>query len=233
MDITLKESTSKRLLEGLVIVASVLLAFGIDAAWDEAREQAEFESLLDLLRVDMDRNLESLETINASLDVSVPKLQMLLGVMDGSAVRPETDSLRALVQSTLTANVFIPITAAYDAGTASSAWARLPEETQVAIARFVSQSYSPEGLNFVLDQFPRLVRVFGRHGGLQAFASDGVLREMGIARSTARADFDALLADQDFENEVIMYLVGQTAQRATYAVWVDEVRSIQEALAAF
>jgi hypothetical protein len=230
----LQGSSLKRLaLEGLVIVGSVLLAFGIDAGWDAAKERDQFDSLMQLLRVDIDRNLESLEASGAFLDRSVPRLQTLLEVMGGSAARPESDSLRILVQSTLSATAFTPITAAYDAASGSSGWARLPAETQVAIARFVSQSESSAGISFVLDQFPRLVEVFGRHGGFQAFASDEVLRSMGLERPAGPADFEALLADQDFENEVIMYLVGQTAQQATYAAWVDEVKRIQAALAVF
>lgn len=227
-------SSLKRLtLEGLVIVASVLLAFGIDAAWDTARDRSQFEALMELLRVDMDRNLASLEASQTFLEGSVPRLQTLLEVMGGSAPRPTDDSLFVLVEATLGATAFTPITAAYDAASGSSGWAQLPAETQVAIARFVSQSESSAGTAFVLDQFPRLIEVFGRHGGLQAFASDGVLRGMGITRPAGPADFDALLADQDLENELIMYLVGQRAQQATNARWIDQVKRIQAALETF
>ncbi len=228
-----ESSALKRLsLEGVVIVLSVLLAFGIDASWDTARERAEFDSLLQLLQVDMDRNLEDLQANQDFLEFSIPKLETLLQVMSGSAPRPEGDSLRVLIEATLVATLFTPITAAYDAASSSRGWARIPAETQVAIARFVTQSGNPEGLSFVLDQFPRLVAVFGRHGGIQAFGSDRVLRGLGIARSVEPADFDALLSDQDFENEVVMYLVGQTAQRGAHADWIEQVTKIQAALAA-
>lgn len=196
------------MLEGFVIVVSVLLAFGIDTAWDESRESAEFAALLELLQADMDRNLAELHSNVAFIDENAPKLQTLLAVIDGLIPRPEGDSLRVLLDATLSAVNFTPTKAAYDAASGISVWERIPAETQVQIAAFLSRSANPEALSFVLDQFPRLVGVFGKYGGLQAFASDPVLSGMGIVRPSEEANFDGLLADQAFENELLMYLVG-------------------------
>jgi uncharacterized membrane protein YqjE len=49
------------LVEGLVIVASILLAFGIDAAWDVRQERRTEDQLLRTLLAEIDVNREELD----------------------------------------------------------------------------------------------------------------------------------------------------------------------------
>lgn len=51
------------LLEGVVIVLSILLAFGIDAMWDEYKERKEERQILDALQFEFQANLESINAV--------------------------------------------------------------------------------------------------------------------------------------------------------------------------
>ncbi len=50
-------------LEGGVIVISILLAFGIDAMWDEYQERIEEEEILAALQTEFETNLSEIETV--------------------------------------------------------------------------------------------------------------------------------------------------------------------------
>lgn len=52
-----------RLGEGVAIVLSILLAFGIDAAWDEAKERSEEREVLEALRDDFRANREDVQVV--------------------------------------------------------------------------------------------------------------------------------------------------------------------------
>jgi len=52
-------------LEGGVIVVSILLAFGIDAAWEEYKERREEQEILSALKFEYEKNLESIREVIA------------------------------------------------------------------------------------------------------------------------------------------------------------------------
>lgn len=58
-----------RLTEGLVIVVSILLAFGIDAWWDESREQRETRELVEALEPELSDMLAQIELVGDSADL--------------------------------------------------------------------------------------------------------------------------------------------------------------------
>ncbi len=53
------------LIEGSVIVVSILMAFGIDAAWDEYKERQEEQEVLAALKFEYQSNLESIREVIA------------------------------------------------------------------------------------------------------------------------------------------------------------------------
>ena len=54
---------SRLVVEGLVIVGSILLAFAIDAGWDAHRQRADEQAVLASLEAEFVSNLETLERI--------------------------------------------------------------------------------------------------------------------------------------------------------------------------
>ncbi len=55
----------KLLIEGTVIVVSILLAFAIDAAWDEYKERRQEQQVLAALATEFQTNLSEIETVMA------------------------------------------------------------------------------------------------------------------------------------------------------------------------
>ena len=66
------------LIEGVVIVGSILLAFGIDAAWTERQERAEERRLLVDLRAEFHENRDLLTTSIQSHEQALAEAEWLL-----------------------------------------------------------------------------------------------------------------------------------------------------------
>ena len=103
---------SARLAEGVVIVVSILLAFSLDAWWENRQRREEVDQMLALLdeeievnRTAMTRALHNHELIAVAADSAVEaanfypfRMQAVLGV---EQVSPQSSALRALEQSGL------------------------------------------------------------------------------------------------------------------------------------
>jgi hypothetical protein len=75
-------STRNLLLEGLVIVASILLAFAIDAGWDEMREREQEQRLLVQLTDELDLFIDNLgPAATSTTDRVNADLERLLGLI--------------------------------------------------------------------------------------------------------------------------------------------------------
>ncbi|MGI9628023.1 MAG: hypothetical protein ACR2QM_14390 [Longimicrobiales bacterium] len=68
----------RRAMEGAVIVASILLAFGIDAAWEEREEGIIEEEILESILVDMESNQE---LISGYMDVADTNIDLTAGFL--------------------------------------------------------------------------------------------------------------------------------------------------------
>lgn len=87
--------------EGAVIVASILLAFGIDAWWDGTKERREESLVLDALRVEFQQNVGSLRVIHAIHAQYAAEvghlLDRVLAAEEGATLQIPDSLLRALV----------------------------------------------------------------------------------------------------------------------------------------
>lgn len=87
--------------EGAVIVVSILLAFGIDAWWDSAKERSEESLVLGALRVEFQQNLSSLRAIHGIHVRYATELGNLLdrvsSAREGATLQIPDSLLRALV----------------------------------------------------------------------------------------------------------------------------------------
>ncbi len=102
-------------MEGLVIVASILLAFGIDAAWDVRQERRTEDQLLRTLLAEIDVNREELDhrrTQGAEARSAQLKLVDLIGPQSGTL---SADSLGALLGTSMSFGIAEIESAALDA----------------------------------------------------------------------------------------------------------------------
>lgn len=86
-------NNKKLLIEGTVIVVSILLAFGIDAMWDEYKERREEQEILAALKSEYEANLQSIKEIIAFHERARNQ-------MDEMVVRTE-EQIRSLEQHVL------------------------------------------------------------------------------------------------------------------------------------
>lgn len=68
--------------EGIVVVVSILIAFGLDAAWDERQERAREERVLATLAEDMRWNIEELDRATRGHELIRDATQELVRLMD-------------------------------------------------------------------------------------------------------------------------------------------------------
>ena len=87
------------LLEGAVIVASILLAFGIEAWWSEHQEAARRDALMEDLQAELVTNAVSLEDALERQRLRAQRFEILLNELTETAVGLGVDSVRALQES--------------------------------------------------------------------------------------------------------------------------------------
>jgi len=87
------------LVEGLVIIASILAAFGIEAGWDSREERMRRGALMDDLGTELVRNRDDLSTTLVAQRLRVERIGILLGELTEGAVGLAPDSVRALQAS--------------------------------------------------------------------------------------------------------------------------------------
>ena len=88
---------SERLRDGAVVVLSILLAFGIDAAWDSRGDRAEERALLEGLYSELTANREEIEEIATTARVAQDAARRFASMtpMEAAAIHP--DSARSQV----------------------------------------------------------------------------------------------------------------------------------------
>ncbi len=99
-------------LEGVVIVASILLAFGIDAWWDAVQEERRAEALAESMIGDFETTRERLAVSTAMGEAVLLRGESLLRLIRSGEAVP-VDSLRFLVQGVTMGIVFRPAISSY------------------------------------------------------------------------------------------------------------------------
>ena len=84
-----------------MIVASILLAFGIEAWWSEQQEAARRDELMEDLQAELATNTANLESALDLQRLRAERLEALLNELSEAAVGLSADSVRALQESAL------------------------------------------------------------------------------------------------------------------------------------
>jgi hypothetical protein len=88
--------------EGVVIVGSILMAFGIEAWWDARQEDVQRIALLEDLEAELVLNTESVQVALDRQLLRIERIDILLNELTPDAVGLPRDSLRALQASIVT-----------------------------------------------------------------------------------------------------------------------------------
>ena len=149
------------LAEGFVIVVSILLAFGIDAWWEDRGVRAEERTLLLALEAEFRGNAVRLASAFAWYEERYTSARRILELFDAEVTTPGADETRSLLGSLLSKRSFYLETGAHDALLASgdlavisdeelrnrlAAWPRMVAEWQeedLAVFRFTDDEVAP------------------------------------------------------------------------------------------
>ncbi len=95
-------------MEGVVIVASILLAFGIEAWWDGRQERVEERQALEALARDFESAAEEIDQVALVMDSVAIAANIILGWTGPSADSRHADSLALLMPSITRVGSFQP-----------------------------------------------------------------------------------------------------------------------------
>lgn len=98
-----------------MIVASILLAFGIDAWWDRTQQKAADAEWIAEVRFDLQTSLSQVEESIAQADAIVGAKSRLLGLLSSSA-SPQVDSIRHLADEMTRPIGFTPTLPGFERG---------------------------------------------------------------------------------------------------------------------
>ncbi len=98
-----------RAIEGVVIVASILLAFGIDAAWEEREEYIIEQEVLKSILVDMEANSELIAGYVAVTDSSIARSADFLNAAPEDLARRSSESAGTSLQALFVESTLQPV----------------------------------------------------------------------------------------------------------------------------
>jgi hypothetical protein len=168
---------ARLLVEGVVIVSSILMAFAIDALWDTRQENARHDRLLEALAVDFTIAEERLESDLARADSLTERAAAFLMLRD-EPVAPPIDSLRFLVLGLFSAIEFDVSLPFYDAAIGSGELQRIDSREfleaaadYTQAARWAGRSQDNTGNSYFLGLVAPLRARIGSMGALTRSAA--------------------------------------------------------------
>ena len=189
----------KRLyVEAAAIVGSILLAFAIDAWWDEIGDQRSERVLLEALDAEFKKNQELLDEQIGVYQRRTSAASALLSLGSG-ATNPEPDILNSHWRWVIRGGTYDPSTGVLDAAVSSGNITVIRDsELRVALANWpalVEDLNDVENLvtNLVFNQLVPWIR-------LQTALPDGSFAEFGIPEARSETDFDLLSSSIVMEN---------------------------------
>jgi len=112
--VAVKRESTSLLLEAIVIVVSILLAFAIDAMWEDHQESQTKSELIELLIVDFDVTAARLKEAIAAHQIHIDQNKRFLEIMS-SGEPIERNKFGELAYSFVTVEFFEPALSTYEA----------------------------------------------------------------------------------------------------------------------
>ena len=213
----------KRLaLEMVVIISSILMAFGIEAWWSGQQEQEELDALVELLRADIAANIADFERLNR-LENDLDAIAELSDIVHSVSGQPAPDSLAMLFRSLARTAHFAPV--AVFPRVNGPGWALVPQEVKFALAEFSNPPGVELETSLVEQVFLKLNEVFSRYGGVEAVF--GRLPE----GSRFAPDYDGLLADAEFATWLMWFLTLRENAHHMRDDWIERLTALDSVLA--
>lgn len=212
-------------LEAAVIVGSILLAFGIDAWWEETQEEAAAAGLAQLLLADIDADIAEMEARNARADSIIGRLGELSVLSRPDAQLPGADSLRILTGATWSAATFTPSLSSRGV-MSDGAWDQVPLRLRVLLSEY-DQGFMTYNVEADLSAMEALFTLAGDHGGLYLLVGEGRTGEEWAANADLLAGF---IRDPHVQTWVTVRRAMVASERDWRAEWITKLTQVAEEL---
>jgi hypothetical protein len=190
--------------EGVVIVSSILLAFGIDAWWETLGQRDDARSAVVALTADFGASRESLDSFRRSQERTIAAIDSVSDLLRGRTGRVEVPA--ALLAWVVRTPSFSPPSGALDALLSSGRLALLEDpELERALAAWPARASrlaarADLALGFVTDQ---LLPVLSRHTDIEPVLAYRAWQQAGSQRQGEAPDATVVLnATDDVRNSL-------------------------------
>jgi hypothetical protein len=219
----------KRLsVEATAIVASILLAFAIDAWWDERELREQEIAQLYALHADFTENVKRLQGVIDQQEVVVASQTRLLGIIHGHQDMPNEEALKKLVTDSFMFFRLEEVLGAYQA-LVSSGDLRLIRDRKLraAIAEFagtLGDGFEDEELGLQLRV--RLLSEMSSSTEILAVLEPSFRADGSLPDSAYDPDFNALLDNRAYRNHLTILTYVENGQLGFYRGLLASAKTI-------
>jgi hypothetical protein len=190
--------------EGVVVVGSILLAFGIDAWWETLGQRDEARSAVEALAADFEGTRDHLDRFRDGQQRTIAAVDSVSSLLRGRTGRVEVSA--ALLAWVVRTPSFSPRTGALDALLGSGRLTLLEDpELERALAAWPARSSrlarrADLALGFVTDQ---LLPVLSQNTDIEPILAYRAWQQAGAAQEGAAPEADVMLAATDEVRNVL------------------------------
>ena len=179
-----ERSWSSALFEAFVIVSSILLAFGIDAAWDGVQARRAEDELVASVLDEIRQNRVTLESVEETNDAQIASVDAFFRATPDHLLLIPGDSARAVLRGLIGLSAFVPL------NEASLALTRSPSTTSEGVE--VLAQHAATGRSAGLTFLPSMVMRSDPEALVRVW-SDEALATALIAKGTAQTVYGLVI----------------------------------------
>jgi hypothetical protein len=212
------------LIEALVVVASILVAFSLDAWWSERAERRTEAAHLRALRSDFEQNVSRLKVlIEQEERIADASHRLLISAISPTTPSPE-DSLANLLGQVFNSGRFDPVMGAYEAVVNSGGLAQVRDDSlRLVLAEFASQLEGRYYERFSNELYFDFIRGFTGQLGFSAavVASDSLAAAAAASRPRVE-----LLRDPKFREQLALRYIAESNVAVSYRGLLEKAERV-------
>ena len=212
------------LLEMLAVVASILIAFSLDAWWSQRAQARTEQAHLRALRSDFEQNVSRLkELIEREERIADASRRLLLVSVSPETPAPE-DSVRNLIGQVLNSTRFDPVMGAYEAVVSSGGLAQIRQDSlRLALADFASWLNGRYNERYSDELYFDFVRSFTGQLGLTAAV---VASDSSAAAQAGTIAQHGLLRDPKFREHLALRYLAEQGVAGAYKGLLEKAEEV-------
>jgi hypothetical protein len=209
--------------EALVVVASILVAFSLDAWWSERAERRTEAAHLRALRSDFEQNVSRLKVlIEQEERIADASHRLLLAAISPTTASPE-DSLANLLGQVFNSGRFDPLMGAYEAVVNSGGLAQVRDDSlRLVLAEFGSLLEGRYYERFSNELYFDFIRSFTGQLGFSA----AVVSSDSLAAAAASRPRVELLRDPKFREQLALRYIAESNVAVSYRGLLEKAERV-------